>query len=141
MTDPGNLGTMMRSCLAFDSNALLLTKGTVDLYNPKVVRAAAGAIFSLPVVIDVSTESLLDWASDNGIQSISMVASAKTSLQNLDLKKPSLIVLGNEARGLPKSFTDKCDFSVSIPISANCESLNVSIAHAVSIWEANKQRH
>lgn len=140
VTDPGNLGTMMRSCLAFGSDAILLTKGTVDPYNPKVVRSSSGTIFSLPFIQDVEEDDLISMAKEHQLQIIAMSGSGNKPLNTINLTKGSLILLGNEAHGLSKSLLESATDRVTIPIDDQCESLNVSIAHAVTMWEAKKQR-
>ena len=122
------------------NDQILLSKGTVDPYNPKVVRSAAGAIFSLPLVQDIETNELVEVAKNNKIQIVSMAGSGSTAIESIDFKKPTLLLLGNEAHGLPDSLIDNSCHVANISINPQCESLNVSIAHAIALWEAHKQR-
>lgn len=140
VNDPGNLGTMFRTSLAFGADALLISKGSVDPHNPKVVRAAAGALFALPFVTDIDTTSFLDELSTREAKAIALVAGAEASILETDMSASTVLLMGNEARGLPDSILAKADLKAAIPMQTCSESLNVSIAHAITLFEAYKQR-
>jgi len=138
--DPGNLGTMMRTALALGATGMMLTKGSVDAFNPKVVRSAAGALFSLPFAENLSIESCIIDCRKRGLQVLALSADGDSPLAEVDLTKPSLLLLGNEANGLEKSVEKSADLMVSIPMSTDSESLNVAIANAIVLYEASSQR-
>lgn len=140
ISDPGNLGTIIRSSLAFGADAVLLTRGSVDPYNPKVVRAAAGALFALPVIEDVDATDLLNEAKAAGVQVVSLAASGHKTLKEVDFKKASLILIGNEAHGIDQDLLEKSDLVASIPIARQSESLNAAVAHSIALYEAADQR-
>jgi len=140
ISDPGNLGTIIRSSLAFGADAVFLTRGSVDPYNPKVVRAAAGALFALPVIEDVDAPDLLNEAKAAGVQVVSLAASGHKTLKEVDFKKASLILIGNEAHGIDQDLLEKSDLVASIPIAKRSESLNAAVAHSIALYEASDQR-
>lgn len=138
--DPGNLGTMMRTALAFGATGLILTKGSVDAFNPKVVRSAAGALFALPIAENMAIESAMSLCRERGLSILALSADGTKQLHEIDLKKPSALLLGNEANGLEESVEQNADIVVSIPMTEKSESLNVAIANAVVLYEASTQR-
>lgn len=132
--DPGNLGTIIRSCVAFGFNTLVVSKNTVDIYNSKVIRASQGMIFSLNIIVadleifinDLKTQEYCVIGTDvlNG-----------ESISNFKNSKKSAIIMGNEGRGLSKKIKKLCDECIYIPISNNCESLNVGVAASIIMYE------
>ena len=132
--DPGNVGTIIRSADAFGIDSVLLTQDCADPYNPKTVRATMGAIFRQNVSY-IKTDRLksaeirmIGTGNKNGEYN----ALHKTKLQN------SIIVLGNEGQGISDKLKVLCDEMITIPLSAGCESLNVSIAASIIMWEAGR---
>lgn len=140
INDPGNLGTIFRTGLAFGATAILTTTGSVDCYNAKVVRAAAGGLFNIPHKQNLDLSNLLEQARKKSIQPISLIAGAKSMIADLDFKRSSMLILGNEAHGLPGNLSSGSHLSASIRISELTESLNVAVACAVTLYEASKQR-
>ena len=141
--DPGNLGTILRSAEAAGADLVVLTPGGVDPYNPKVVRASAGALFHVPVVV-----AELDELSAAGLRlvgSSSHVAPGRTvaSHTDVDLTGRLAVVMGNEAAGLPDEWDDvhgPIREWVTIPHRGRSESLNVAMATTVLVFEAARQR-
>ena len=143
VADPGNLGTILRSVEAAGADLVVLTEGSVDPYNPKVVRASAGALFHVPVV-----EATIADVADAGLATIGTsshdspgrTVAAHTST---DLTGRIALVMGNEASGLPSEWTDaigpiRC--WTTIPHAGRSESLNVAMAATVLVFEAARQR-
>ena len=137
VTNPGNLGAMLRTAAAAGTDAVLLGPGCVDLYNPKVVRGAMGAHFRLPI-------KQLDW-SEIG----SYALPVKTWLSDtegdvlyadVDWRRPSALIISNEARGAGKEARALAHSSVAIPMARETESLNAAMASAVILFEAFRQR-
>jgi TrmH family RNA methyltransferase len=138
--DPGNLGTILRSAEAAGAGGLVCCDGSVDVYNPKTVRASAGSLFHVPVVAGGSAVEILDDMAGWGVQRIATVAHGGTALDDVDLRAPVAVVLGNEAHGLPAGLDGHVDEGVTIPIAGRSESLNVGMAAAVLCFEVARQR-
>ncbi len=136
--DPGNLGTLMRSCLAAGAEGMLLGPGTVDPYSPKVVRSAMGAHFKLPV-ISSSWEGIASRTRGLDIYLADMDQGA--SLWDADLTSPLGIILGGEAQGPGPQARQLTDQSIHIPMAPKVESLNAAVAGSVLLFEIKRQRH
>ena len=137
LADPGNFGSLMRTCLAAGVEALFTTPGTVDPYNPKVVRGAMGAHFHLPL-------AHLDGGPDSsalaGLEVWLMEPSAGLAYDRVDWSRPVALVLGSEAHGLDPSWRRRAVGSVHIPMHSASESLNAAVAAAVVLFEIARQR-
>ena len=144
VTDPGNLGTILRSAEAAGADLVVLTPGSVDPYNPKVVRASAGALFHVPIVIDArSTTSPPPASSCSARRATTSPGARSTPYTQADLSGRIGIVMGNEAAGLPDEWNDTIGPIrrwVTIPHRGRSESLNVAMATTVLVFEAARQR-
>jgi TrmH family RNA methyltransferase len=138
--DPGNAGTLVRAAEASGARAVLFTTGSVDPTNPKCVRAAAGALFHLPVSREGDAEAVLGALGERGIRRVATVARGGAPYDDVDLTGPVALVLGNEAHGLPAALDGLVDERVTIPMAGRTESLNVAMAGAVLCFEALRQR-
>jgi len=144
--NPGNLGSIIRSADALGAQAVLITGHAADLYDPKTVRASMGSLFALPVVRVGDHERLETWIMTvrerlGGFQVIATSAHAPAPIYIHDLTGPTLLVVGNEARGLSRYFESLCDHYVSIPMAPRvATSLNASVAASVCLYEARRQR-
>jgi TrmH family RNA methyltransferase len=138
--DPGNAGTILRSAEASGADGVICCEGSVDLFNPKAVRASAGSLFHVPVVAGGDPVAVLQQIGDWGQRRLGAVARAGTDYAALDLTAPTAFVLGNEANGLPPAVEPLIDEGVSIPMAGHAESLNVGMAAAVLCFEASRQR-
>lgn len=138
--DPGNLGTMMRTALAADATGIVFTKGTVDPYNPKVVRSAAGALFSLPFVTNVTADQAFTFMKGRGVKVITCEPTAKKAHWEADLTGPVALAFGNEGQGFSQAILDLADDSVSIPMNPESESLNVAVSAGIILFSAVQQR-
>jgi len=136
---PGNLGAVIRTADGAGASAVVAADPVTDLFNPNAIRASLGTIFALPVVA-ASTAATLDWLVEHGIRPIAARVDASRSYTDLDLRGPLAIVLGSEAGGLSAAWDDPRVVSVSIPMHGIADSLNVSIAAAVLLYEARRQR-
>ncbi|HEY2430968.1 MAG TPA: RNA methyltransferase [Acidimicrobiales bacterium] len=139
--DPGNLGTVLRSAEAAGAAGVICCDGTVDVYNPKCVRASAGALFHVPVVAGGSAVSVLAALAASGRRRLGAAVGSGEPYTSADLAGPVALVLGNEAGGLPAEVAPELDGYVHIPIEGRSESLNVGMACAVLCFEAARQRH
>lgn len=143
ISDPGNLGTVLRSAEAAGVDAVVLTSGSVDPYNPKVVRASAGALFHVPVV-ETSLDAVVDAGLTlHGTSSHDHPGRRVVPYTEGDLTGRLALVMGNEAAGLPTEWdatTGPVDRWLTIPHHGRSESLNVAMATTVLVFEAARQR-
>ena len=140
LRDPGNLGSVIRSSVAFGVGHIILTDDCADLYNSKTVRAAMGSMFKIRATVIPSLADFIVAAQGVGRRVFAAELSAgAVSLDTLDFSKNDLVIIGNEGHGIPKEISEKCDGSVYIPISKNTESLNASVAAAIFMWEQSKK--
>jgi RNA methyltransferase, TrmH family len=138
--DPGNLGTMIRTAAAAGAEGLWVSADSVDLDHPKVLRASAGQWFRLPMAMRTDLVSDIQQAKAAGMQVIATVPRAAQSYWQVDFRRPTLVLLGNEGAGLSPELAALADLEVTIPLSAEVESLNVAIAAALMLYEAKRQR-
>jgi TrmH family RNA methyltransferase len=139
--DPGNLGTMMRSALAFGASGMLLSKGCVDPFNPKVVRGGMGASFGLPIVRDVELVEVFEELHTRGFVTVLVDPRAEKSIIELNMMQPIAFIFGNEGHGFKESTVDSVKEKVLIPMQNDTESLNVSISAAITMFEWARQRN
>ena len=125
VSDPGNMGTIIRTALAFDYDAVVVSEGSCDVYNEKVVAASKGAIFLLPIL----NKELSD-IRENKTVVVSALNEEAKELSTIKVDKPFVLVLGNEAHGVSKEIIDSADIVTKIDI-ANIDSLNVSVAAGI----------
>jgi TrmH family RNA methyltransferase len=137
--DPGNAGTIIRAADAAGADAVILTGRSVDLYNPKVVRATTGSLFHLPVAISVELESVVEKAKGVGLQVIAadikgadLLAARKKGA----LAAPTAWLFGNEARGLSDAHYALADWVITVPIYGHAESMNLATAASVCLYES-----
>lgn len=137
--DPGNLGTIIRTADAFGPAVVILNKGCVDVYNPKVVRASAGAIFRVPFKYADSDLKILDLLKISGFKIISAVVDSKQSFDDIEQSDKICVVIGNEGNGVSREIQSCSHMNITIKMSGNAESLNASIAAGISIYEIRKK--
>jgi TrmH family RNA methyltransferase len=137
LADPGNLGTILRSAWAAGTQAIFLTPGTVDPFNPKVVRAGMGAHFDLPIHT-IAGDRLPD--SFAGLAVWVAQARAGQAYSSLDWRTPIAIVIGGEAQGPRRGFLENATGLVHIPMRREAESLNAAMAASILLFEVARQR-
>jgi TrmH family RNA methyltransferase len=138
--DPGNAGTLIRSAVAAGAGAIVFTKGSVDPLNAKTVRASAGALFNIPVVVDVTLEDAVARMRAAGLRIVGADAGADRPPEEVDLRSPFALVVGNESWGLPEASRELLDEVIGIPMPGPAESLNAAIAGSILLFEAVRQR-
>ncbi|MFA4966603.1 MAG: RNA methyltransferase [Candidatus Margulisiibacteriota bacterium] len=138
--DPGNLGTIIRSADAAAASAVLLSKGTVELYNQKVIRSTMGSLFHLPVIEFGEAEKGVKELKARGIKLIAADLSGKSNYWQAKLSGPVAILIGNEGAGLPPEILSMCDEVVKIPMPGKSESLNAAMSATLILYEALRQR-
>lgn len=144
-SNPGNLGTMLRSCDAFRIDGVVLTGHGVDPYEPRVLRASMGSFFSVPVVRVGSQRELLDWVErlrgePAGLRIVGTSANASVSVREGGYDRRCLFLFGNETSGLSAAYRDLCDVMVRIPMGGSASSLNVSCAVSIALYESFSAR-
>ncbi len=139
ISDPGNIGTIIRACDAAGADAVLLTPGTCDAFMPKAVRASAGSILTIPV-LSASVAELLSFLEERRMRLYAADVHASQSLYETDFRVPAAIAFGNEAHGIGAELLKKADLRFRIPVIGRAESLNVAMAASISVYEAVRQR-
>lgn len=140
VSDPGNAGAVVRSTAAAGGGAVVFCAGAVDMYNPKAVRASAGALFHVPLVAGPGPAETLEALGRAGLRRVGTVARGGRDYDRVDLTVPTAVVLGSEAHGLPAEVAGLLDEQVTIPTDDSTESLNVAMAATVVCFEAARQR-
>lgn len=138
--DPGNLGTVLRSAEAAGVGGVICCDGSVDVYNPKCVRASAGAIFHVPLVAGGEAGTMLRQLGGWAVERLGTAAHGGLPVDASDLTGPTAFVLGNEAHGLPPDLGPLLDGLVTIPMAGRADSINVGMAATVLVFEAARQR-
>lgn len=138
--DPGNLGALVRTADAAGAGGFIAAGHCVDPYDPKVVRATAGSIFHLPLVADATVDDLLAWAGSRGLHTVA--AGLEDALPHTAIRYPlrALVLVGNEANGLPAEIAGRADLRARIAMPGRAESLNVAVAAGILLWEILRQR-
>lgn len=142
--DPGNAGTVLRTADAAGADVVVFTDASVDPYNGKCVRASAGSLFHLPVVVDRPLEDAVGHLRDRGVRILAAdgtgPASLDTQIDSGGLRGPTAWVFGNEAWGLPDAAREQCDETVGVPIYGDAESLNLATAAAVCLFTTAREQ-
>jgi TrmH family RNA methyltransferase len=141
LQDPGNLGTLVRSAEAFGATGVLTTTGTVSAWNQKALRASAGSVFRVPVVVVTSEE--LAGLKARGVRLMAAVAEGSrdaVAAQDAEFAGAAAILIGNEGAGLSEELLEIADVRVTIPCPGKVESLNAAVAGSLLLYEASRQR-
>ncbi len=136
---PGNLGTILRTADATGVDAVIACDHKTDLSNPNVIRSSIGTLFFIPVA-EASTEETLEWLEKHGIKSVAAAPDAKQEYTKIDMRQATAIVVGAEDEGLSDTWIKQANQCVSIPMLGKNDSLNVSTAAAIMLYEAVRQR-
>lgn len=136
--DPGNLGTVIRTCDAAGAGGVAVIKGTVDIFNSKTLRSTMGAVFRLPIIYFDSFNSAIEALKGYNIYASSL--DTNDYMYQCDFKDKTALVIGNEANGIPEEHIIKCTHKVKIPMPGNAESLNAAVAAGILIYEVVRQR-
>lgn len=138
---PGNIGTLVRSADALGGSGLIVTGHAADPYDPKAIRATTGSFFGVPVVRSDSHVAVLEWARRLDLTVLGTDESGDQELPEADLTVRTLVVVGNETRGMARAWQESCDRTLTIPMSGTASSLNAASAGTVVLYEAARQRH
>jgi TrmH family RNA methyltransferase len=138
--DPGNVGTILRTLEAVGADGLFLLDGGVELYHPSVVRASMGSMFWMPVV-QVSFPEFVHWKQKNGYQLVGSSAHAGTDYRSFERgNKPTILLLGNEQKGLSPDHIAACDEVVSLPMKGRVSSLNLAVAAGILLYQMMEKK-
>ncbi|MFV0339892.1 MAG: TrmH family RNA methyltransferase [Parachlamydiaceae bacterium] len=136
---PGNLGTILRSSDAAGADGLILCDRCTDLYNPNVVRASVGTLFTVPV-FEATSEETIQFLKDHGISILAATPHATLEYTKADLKKPVALAIGTEQLGLSELWMNQADLRVKIPMCGVADSLNAAMATVILLYEVHRQR-
>jgi TrmH family RNA methyltransferase len=138
LQDPGNLGAILRSAEAFGASGVICLPGTVSPWNPKAVRASAGSVLRLPVIIAGADDSIRRLR-EVGITVWTTAASSASEAANVDLARAVALIIGNEGNGVPPEIAALADGALTIPCPGPVESLNAAVAAGILLYEASRQ--
>lgn len=136
---PGNLGTILRSSDAVGVDGLIVCDRCTDIYNPNVVRASVGTLFTVPT-IEASGEKTLEWLKDQQILILAATPHATIEFTEVNLNQPLAIAVGTEQLGLSQKWMNEADLQVKIPMNGVADSLNVAMATTLLLYEVHRQR-
>lgn len=144
-SSPGNLGSVIRSCDAFRADGVVVSGHSADIYDPQTIRASLGTVFSTPTVRTGSMDEMLQWfgslkVAHQDLKVIGTSAKADTDAAGADFAQPTILVLGNETRGMSWNLRQVCDLTVRIPIHGSASSLNLACAASILLYEVDRQR-
>ena len=132
--DPGNLGTIIRSAVAFSISTIIVSPDTVSIYNSKVLRSTQGLLFDVNIIVrDIS--GAIDDLKQNGYKIYGTKVDNGKNLKDIDSTNKYAVIMGNEGSGVNKDILDKCDEYIYIPMNEKCESLNVGVATSIILYE------
>ena len=134
LQDPGNIGTIIRTLDSANIKQLIVSKGSVDAYSPKVVRSTMGAIFRVNVIEVENLEETMQNLKKSGFEVVSTSLETDKSIYDISYNK-KVVIIGNEANGVSKEILEMSDYKVKIPMLGKTESLNASVAASIMIYE------
>lgn len=135
LQDPGNVGTILRTCDAVGVSGAILTGNCCDVYNPKVVRAAMGSIMRVPVYIENDFDRVVKTLKSLGYLTVASVISGGDDITEFDFGRPCALFIGNEGSGMPQEHISLCDSAVTIKMRGRINSLNAATAASIMLWE------
>ena len=136
---PGNLGTILRSADAAGCDAVIVCDPVTDIFNPNVVRASTGVLFSVPLVVEESVR-VADWLREKKIRTVATTPAAEKLYTNVNLCGPLALIMGSEQYGLSQFWLEHSNQPVRIPMAGQADSLNVAMATIITLFEAVRQR-
>ena len=140
VTDPGNMGTLIRTADAAGADGIFLSKGCVDIYNPKVIRSTMGSIFHLPIYRNLNLMDLMEDFKNNNVKTLAAHLKGTSTPYKVDMTTACAVIIGNEANGLSDEISEMASDLVKIPMPGKAESMNAGIAGGILIYEAVRQR-
>ena len=141
LQDPGNLGTIVRTGEGAGITGVIMSVGTVDIFNPKTIRATMGSIYRVPFLYVEDMADTIQKLHKHGVHTYAAHLAGKSYYQDVSLKEPTAFLIGNEGNGLTKETADMAESYIKIPMEGQVESLNAAVATALLMYEAHRQRH
>jgi TrmH family RNA methyltransferase len=141
LQDPGNIGTILRTADAAGFSGAILLKGTADIYSPKIVRATAGSLFRLPVLMMEAPRQVIQLLKKYGKKIICTAPNCSRNYYDVNMQKDAAIIIGNEGNGASDEFLIKSEYLVKIPMEGTIESLNAAVSAGILMYESVRQRH
>ncbi|MDF3001994.1 MAG: methyltransferase [Bacillota bacterium] len=141
LQDPGNIGTILRTADAAGYMGAILLKGTADIYSPKIVRAAAGSLFRLPVFMTETPEQTIRLLRNYDKKIICTTLETDHYYYDVNLAQDTAVIIGNEGNGVCREFLIESDLQVKIPMEGTIESLNAAVAAGILMYESVRQRY
>ncbi len=140
LQDPGNLGTILRTGEGAGITGVIMSSQTVDIFNPKAIRATMGSIYRVPFVYVKSLEEAMNGLHKSGIRTYAAHLRGESYYDTLSFREPTAFLIGNEGNGLTREIADMADSYLKIPMEGQVESLNAAVAAALLMYEARRQR-
>lgn len=140
LQDPGNLGTIVRTGEGAGITGVIMSVGTVDIFNPKVIRATMGSIYRVPFVSVENMGDTIRLLKDRGVHTYAAHLKGEKYYDRFCFREPTAFLIGNEGNGLKKETADMAEHYLKIPMEGQVESLNAAIATALLMYEAHRQR-
>lgn len=141
LQDPGNVGTIIRTAEGAGVTGVILGPQTVDVYNPKTIRATMGSIYRVPFVYAQDLGAAVDWLRERGVCTYAAHLEGKKYYDSFSFQESAAFLIGNEGSGLSRELASRADAYVKIPMSGRVESLNAAVAAALLMYEARRQRN
>lgn len=140
LQDPGNIGTIIRTADAAGYSLIVAMKGTADVFSPKVVRAAAGSLFRVPVVFIEDYDELVEFVKAAGGKLVATCFDTDRYYYDVDLTRNTALIIGNEGNGIAPELIERADVKIKIPMAGTIESLNAAVAAAILMYEGVRGR-
>lgn len=143
--NPGNIGTILRTCDSLGVDGVIISGHSADLYEPETIRATTGSFFSVAAVRVPSHIEVMKWVEGlketiDGLQVIGTSAKASLPVMEHDLKLPTILLIGNETHGLSQNYKEMCDAMLTIPMTGRATSMNMAVAAGILLYEVSRQR-
>lgn len=138
--DPGNLGTMFRTAEGAGVTGILMSKNTVDVFNPKTIRSTMGSVYRMPFLYTEDLKEAVESLKNQGVSCYAAHLKGKDFYDKADYTKPTAFLIGNEGNGLSEELADTADTYIKIPMQGSLESLNAAMAAGILMYEASRQR-
>ncbi len=140
LQDPGNIGTIIRTAEAVGADSIITTTGTVNPFSLKALRSSMGSSFRLPIILSLKSQQVIEFCQQNKLQIVAASVKATKQYTELDWTLPTALIIGSEADGLDPFMSKVAQENICIPMAKDVESLNVSAATSVLLYEAARQR-
>lgn len=140
LQDPGNLGTIFRTAEGAGVDGIIMSKDTVDIYNPKTVRSTMGSLYRMPFIYVENLTEIIDRIKENGISVYAAHLKGRNAYYQEDYREGCAFLIGNEGNGLTEELATHADIYLRIPMEGQVESLNAAVAAAILMYEAKRQR-